>query len=299
MSTSTRRTDTNHILKEHCYSLKSAYSRFASIHGMQWAAAFAYYAFFSLSPLIIIMVTVSSFFYDKTDVTAKIISGVKTVVPIGDANQQYIFQTITGVVKSRGQAGIIAFIMLVWASLGFVSSLIRAISLAWKTSLHSWWKLPVKGFLLVSFLVIAAMMSLLVPVIVKLLSRWLLFRHPLMVALYHGISNGLSAIVIFISLTVLYKIAPNRPTRFSEVWAGSLLSTILLKVAEGLFVVYLRNFASFNAVYGAFGGIIALMMWIYLSGCIFIYGACLCAVQADKKQHIARPTRSSSEHRSE
>ncbi len=297
MSTSPRRTDKIHKYHGHFYTIKSAFTRFASINGMQWAAAFAYYAFFSLSPLIIIMVTVSSLFFDKADVTTRIIDGVQTVVPIGTANQQYIFNTITGVIQGRGQASVLAFIMLVWASLGFVSSLIRAISLAWNTRSHSWWKLPIKGFVLVSFLVIAAMMSLLVPVIVKLLSRWLLFRHPLMIALYHGVSNGLSAIVIFISLTVLYKIAPNRPTRFSEVWAGSLLATLLLKAAEGLFVVYLRYFATFNAVYGAFGGIIALMMWIYLSGCIFIYGACLCAVRADRKSHTAHSARSPIEHK--
>jgi uncharacterized BrkB/YihY/UPF0761 family membrane protein len=36
-----------------------------------------------------------------------------------------------------------------------------------------------------------------------------------------------------------------------------------------------------NAIYGAFGGIMALLLWIYLSGCIFIFGACLCAAQAE------------------
>jgi Ca2+-transporting ATPase len=35
-----------------------------------------------------------------------------------------------------------------------------------------------------------------------------------------------------------------------------------------------------NAVYGAFGSIMALLLWIYLSGCIFIFGACLCAAQS-------------------
>jgi len=46
-------------------------------------------------------------------------------------------------------------------------------------------------------------------------------------------------------------------------------------------VIYLRSFAAFNAVYGAFGGITALLLWIYLSGEIFIYDVCICAVQAD------------------
>jgi uncharacterized BrkB/YihY/UPF0761 family membrane protein len=52
-------------------------------------------------------------------------------------------------------------------------------------------------------------------------------------------------------------------------------------VAESLFVIFIDNFAALNAVYGAFGGIIALLLWIYLSGCIVIFGACLSAAQAN------------------
>jgi len=42
-----------------------------------------------------------------------------------------------------------------------------------------------------------------------------------------------------------------------------------------------KNFATLNAIYGTFGGIMALLLWIYISGCIFIFGACLCAVQTE------------------
>jgi uncharacterized BrkB/YihY/UPF0761 family membrane protein len=45
----------------------------------------------------------------------------------------------------------------------------------------------------------------------------------------------------------------------------------------------MNHFATLNAVYGAFGGIMALLLWIYVSGCIFIFGACLCAGQAEMR----------------
>jgi len=62
---------------------------------------------------------------------------------------------------------------------------------------------------------------------------------------------------------------------------AALCATVLLQAADSLFVIYLKYFATLNAVYGAFGGIMALLLWIYLSGCIFIFGACLCAAQAE------------------
>ena len=91
-------------------------------------------------------------------------------------------------------------------------------------------------------------------------------------------------LLVFISLGMFYKLAPRRPTRFAEVWVAALLATLLLQAAENLFVIYLKNFSTLNAVYGAFGGIMALLLWIYLSGCIFIFGACLSAVQAESRQ---------------
>jgi len=94
-------------------------------------------------------------------------------------------------------------------------------------------------------------------------------------------------LMVFSGLSLFYRLAPSRPTHFSEVWAAALCATVLLLVAESLFVFYLKNFATLNAVYGAFGGIMALLLWIYLSASIFIFGACLCAAQAEERSASA------------
>jgi Ca2+-transporting ATPase len=68
-----------------------------------------------------------------------------------------------------------------------------------------------------------------------------------------------------------------------------------LQAAESLFVIYLKDFATLNAVYGGLGGIMALLLWIYLSGCILIFGTCLCAAQAEGRASPAETTKSLSE----
>ena len=82
---------------------------------------------------------------------------------------------------------------------------------------------------------------------------------------------------------MFYKFAPRRRTLFSEVWAGAVVVTIMLQLLQHLFVLYVRSFSHFNKIYGAFGGVAALLMWIYLSGSIIIFGGCLCAVQAEMR----------------
>jgi len=92
-------------------------------------------------------------------------------------------------------------------------------------------------------------------------------------------------LVLFLGLSLLYRLAPCRPTRFSEVWDAALVTAALLCLLESLFGIYTRNFAKFNLLYGAFGAMMALLMWIYLSGCIIVLGACLSAAQARVKIH--------------
>jgi Ca2+-transporting ATPase len=119
---------------------------------------------------------------------------------------------------------------------------------------------------------------------------WLVPAQDLGASVYGLGSLLIPSLVVFLGLSLFYRLAPRRPTRFAEVWVAALAATVLLRVIESLFVIYLRDFATLNAVYGAFGGIMALLLWIYVSGCVFIFGACLCAGQADARTPGVKPT---------
>ena len=86
-------------------------------------------------------------------------------------------------------------------------------------------------------------------------------------------------VVLFCGFLLFYKLAPRRRTRvtFSMVWVPALVVSALLQVCQQLFVFYTTHITNFNAVYGTFGGVIALMLWAYLSGVVIIFGGCLCA----------------------
>jgi YihY family inner membrane protein len=260
-----------------------AAKKFSRIDGAQWAGAFAHYAFFSLFPLIILIVTIASAFVDRDRAGAKIIAYIGTYIPIGGERQSYIFNTVAEVVKVRGQASVIALLILGWAAMRFFATLIRATNRAWGAEAYKWWRLPLKSLLFLAIMVSAVLLGIAAPMLAKMARDELFPVSDFSSWVYALGSFVISWLVVFFSLSLFYRLAPRRPTRFAEVWAGALCATVLLKVAEGLFVLYLRNFATFKAVYGAFGGIMALLMWIYLSGCIFIFGACLCAAQAEQR----------------
>lgn len=255
--------------------------KFLRIDGAEWAGAFAFNAFFSLFPLMVLLVTVSSAFIDRDRAATEVIAYVETFVPLSGDMQAYIFDTVAGVIKERGQAGVIAFLILVWVTLQCFTTLISATNHAWGTEGYSWWRLPLKSLVLLGITAGAVLLSIGAPMLAQMARDWLFPMNDFRSWVYALGSFFIPLLVLFFGLSLFYRLAPRRPTRFSEVWAAALCATALLLAAENLFVIYLKNFSTLNAVYGTFGGIMALLLWIYLSGCIFIFGACLCAAQAE------------------
>jgi YihY family inner membrane protein len=268
-----------------CLSVK----KFSRIDGAQWAGAFAFSAFFSLFPLMILLVTIASSFVDRDRAAKEAIAYMESYVPISGAMQRHIFETIAGVITARERAGVVAFLVLVWASLHCFTTLISATNRAWGADDYNWWRLPLKSLIFLAILISTALLGVAVPVLAKMAKDWLFPVNDFSSWVYAVGSFFIPLLVVFVSLSLFYRLAPRRPTRFAEVWAAALCATVLLHAAESLFVIYLTNFARLNAVYGAFGGTMALLLWIYLCGCIFIFGSCLCAAQAKERLAPAEP----------
>jgi YihY family inner membrane protein len=262
-----------------CLAVKT----FLRIDAAAWAGAFAFNAFFSLFPLMILLVTVASSFVDRDRAGKEVIVYIESYVPISGEMQGYVFDSIAGVIEAREEAGAVALLILVWSALQCFTTLICATNHAWGTTVYNWWRLPLKSLVLLGITAGAVLLGIAVPVLTKVAKDWLFPVNDFHSWVYALLSFIIPLVVVFLSLSLFYRLAPRRPTRFAEVWAAALCATALLLTAENLFVIYLKNFAALNAVYGAFGGIMALLLWIYLSGCIFIFGACLCAAQAETR----------------
>ena len=269
-----------------CLAVKT----FLRIDGAQWAGAFAFNAFFSLLPLMILLVTIASSFVDRDRAGTEVVAYMEGYVPISGEMQRHIFDALAGVITAREQAGAVALLVLVWTAIQCFTTLICATNRAWGTEVYSWWRLPLKSLALLGVTAGAVLVGMATPVLAKVAKDWLFPVNDFRSWVYALGSFVIPLLVVFFGLTLFYRLAPRRPTQFTEVWAAALCATALLQAAESLFVIYLKNFATLNAVYGAFGGIMALLLWIYLSGCIFIFGVCLCAAQAEGRSALAETT---------
>ena len=103
-----------------------AVKTFLRIDGAQWAGAFAFTAFFSLFPLMILLVTIASSFVDRDRAVKEVIAYMESYVPINGEMQRHVFDVIAGVIDTRERAGAVAFFILVWVALQCFTTLICA-----------------------------------------------------------------------------------------------------------------------------------------------------------------------------
>jgi len=90
---------------------------------------------------------------------------------------------------------------------------------------------------------------------------------------YGMVRFGLSVILMLGLVVPLYRWLPNRPLKTLEVLPGAMLAVLIWIVSAGLYSWYLINLGRFTVTYGSLGGIVATLLFFYISALIFIFGA--------------------------
>jgi Ca2+-transporting ATPase len=255
--------------------------RFWHMEGLQWGAAFGFHALFALFPLVLLFVTGASNFVDRDQAAGQLIAYLERFTPLTEAMQAYIFETVSGVIRTRGPVGSAALVILVWLCIDCFGTLILAGNRAYGSPAYPWWRLQLKSLSLLAITAASIGLGILVPLLIPVLRLGIFGGTRPEPGFQTLLAFSIPVLLAFLDLVVLYKVLPRRSPAFAQVWAPALTVLILLVIAERLFVGYLQGFSALNAVYGAFGAIMALLLWVYISGCILIYGTCLCAVEEE------------------
>lgn len=258
-----------------------ALTKFFTIDGEQRAAAFAYYAFFALFPLILLFVTIGSQFWDADAVINYIIANLGYYMPFNTTDRNIVDAAIHGIVDARGGVGFLAMVGLVWSSAHFLHAMVRGVNSAWGTIEYPWWRLPMQSFMMLGLVASALFIGVLAPVALGHLRHFVLLQAAAFGNLFDVATVLVPSLVLFYGFSMFFKFSPRRRTQFSEVAFAAFVTTVLLQVCRNLFERYVYELSNFNAVYGAVAIVIVLLMWIYLSGVIIVFGGCLCAAQAE------------------
>lgn len=265
--------------------IKLARTRWAEVDGGQCAAAFAYYLLLSLLPLIVLLATVGSLFIERGAATHEIVLLLNRYTPLTGNQERAAEAAIQGLLEARSHISLAAFPLLTWGALKFLRTLIQATNRLWRSAAYNWWRLPLKSLGLFGIIASVAVVGILLPATARLVRGWLISGLDFPNWAFTPVFSLIPWLVLFYGFAMIYRLAPSRRTKFSEVWVGALGATVAIWIGQTLFLAYVTSFAPFNALYGTLGGIVAFLLWIYFSSCVCVFGICLCVARVEVREN--------------
>lgn len=259
-------------------TLKRTGKAFKADNLLDWAAALTYYSVLSLFPLLIVFVALIGVFGQYPRTVNAMLDIVREIAPGTAADT--VERSITGVVKDKGGAGAllgIGLLTALWTASGYIGAFMRATNAIYDVEEgRPFWKLRPLQLAVTAAMVVAIALLAIGFVASGSVARsigdtigvgdtavdvWGIAKWPVMLLL---------AIVMIALLTY---VGPNvQHPRFRWITPGAALGLVVLIVASVAFAFYVSNLGSYNATYGALGGVIVFLVWLWIANLALLFG---------------------------
>jgi membrane protein len=260
-------------------TIKRTVNEFRDDNMTDWAAALTYYGLLALFPALIALVSILGIFGDPEKTTSSI---TDIVTEIGPDTAADTFQgPIESITSNRSTAGVLFFVGLgvaLWSASSYVSAFTRAQNVIYETTEgRPFWKLrPLQ-----------VLVTLVMVILVALVALALVLTGPVVDAIAEPIGVGDQAVeiwniakwpvllfVVLLIFAVLYYTTPNVKLRgFRFITPGSVLAVVLWLAASAGFAAYVSQFGSYDKTYGTLGGLVALLVWLWITNIALLMGA--------------------------
>jgi membrane protein len=242
-----------------------------------WAAALTYYGVLAIFPALLALVSVLGLIGPSA--TQPLIDNISAVAP-GPA-KQIVTSAIQNLQRNSGAAGVLFIIGIagaLWSASGYVAAFMRASNAIYEVGEGRpiWKTVPTRVLTTLVLLIMLAAVTIAVTLtgglaqqVGKLVglgdagvTAWDIAKWPVILA------------VVITMFAILYWAAPNvKHPRFRWISPGGIVGVLLWIVASAGFAFYVANFSSYNKTYGALGGVIVFLVWLWISNIAILLGA--------------------------
>ena len=249
---------------------------FAKERAPEAAASMAYFTFFSLFPLILVIISFASFILKSQFVQDQVYQFIIDLIPI---SPDIIVNNIENVLTNRGAVGWIAIVGLIWSATSMFNIFALNVDRAWSDERsHNFLERRLIGIIIIIglsilILIIWGLKTILnIELIEQLLTY---FEVPIFKTTLYGILAYITPRIFrFIIFWVMYQWIPKALVKPSEAFWGATFAIILTELITIILNWYITSqWVRYELIYGSLGRIIALMLWIFISSYVILFGA--------------------------
>lgn len=236
---------------------------------IDYAGSVTYSAFLAIFPFLLFLVALASLVINPSMLSG-LLEEIHRVAP--PAVAQILSDRLTALTSgTRPTLLTVSAVLALWTASGAVAALTTALNIAWDVKeTRPFWKTRGVAILVTiaaAVLFIAASALVIVtPVVVRFLGSTL---GMVLLWLRWPVAGAIMLLVV----ACLYRFLPNVKVPFQVITPGALTAVVLWIAASLVFSFYVGRFGNYEVVYGALGGVIVLLLWMWLSALLIIAGA--------------------------
>lgn len=270
---------------------KKSFDRWYDDDCLRLGAALAYYTLFSIFPLALLCMTAVGIFLGEGDETRMRILGLLHLPPAGAAVLNDTLVAMQRHQSAGGMGAVAGFALLFLGASAVFSELDFAFNRFWRVPVptsQSFWK-NVLDFLRTKLAALAlvalagafVLASLIIGTVLGAIQSYVSYILPFAWA-WDLIETGVSTALLTLTFAALFRVLPDTDVAWRDVGWGAFLTTFLVTLSKRGVAWYLAHLASF-AAYGAVGGVLALVTWMYVTSLIIYFGGEFSRVYAEER----------------
>jgi membrane protein len=257
--------------------LKESFSEWQKDKASRLAASLAYYTAFSIAPLLLLTISIAGLVLGDEAAQGTIFYQLQGLLGPEAAG---FFQSAIAHSRAPGASSISAVIgiaTLVWSAGNVFGQLQDALNTIWEVQpkpagIAGAVKrriVPLSMVLGIGFLLLV---SLLLSAGISAIGTFLGEVLPGSAVFWQIVNAALSLVIITLLFAAIFKILPDAEVRWSDVWIGAILTSLLFVIGKTLIGIYLGH-SSVGSTYGAAGSLLVFLVWVYYSAQILFFGA--------------------------
>lgn len=252
---------------------------FTSNESMSFAAGTAFYTIFSLPGLLIIILNLGSTLYERSDIREELFSQITSLA--GEESRQTLESILENFSLNADDtlSATLGISILVFSATTVFVSLQNAINHIWHIKPkpdRGWLKLAIDRLLSFSIVLVIGfilVVSLILDAIVSYAFGKIDNAFPdVNLELISIVEIIISQLILIVIFALLYKILPDAKVRWKDTWTGAIITALLFIIGKFLIGLYMST-NDLSSTYGAAGSLVILLVWIYYSVVIFLFGA--------------------------
>jgi membrane protein len=276
--------------------LKTTFKKWNDHDPFREGAVVAYSAIFALPGLLVMVVTLVGYFVDANTVSGRLHREIAGAMGKNTADQVQQMINVASKAKDSVLASILGILVIIVGAVGIFVAMQKSLNIIWevksvpnRSGIWRFFRTRLFSFGLILSIAFLMLISLIISSLLSALGNWIEALSESLLVILKIFNFAFSLSIISIVFALMFKFLPDARVRWSAVWIGAIVTSLLFIVGKAALGLYFGK-AHPGTTYGAAGSVVLILLWTSYTSMIVFFGAEFTKVYSDEFFGKAAPS---------